>query len=136
MSEDLSKLHGELLVLIDELETMTAEMKPDWQRLTRLRWQLSRLSWLRQKLLEDFIFPHLIKRAAPVELENISRLRDINTDALAASRRHVAFWTIERTLADWAGYRKGSLEMREVMRDRISLEKAVLYPLIDRYGLS
>ena len=85
---------------------------------------------------EGLIFPHLTRRASPEELKDILRLRDIITAALAASRRHVAVWTIERTLTDWPGYRKSSLEMREIMRDRISQEKAVLYPLIDRYGIS
>lgn len=136
MLAELSRLHDELLTLINELEVSTAEIKPDTQRLTTLRWQLSRHSWLRHKLLEGVIYPHLTKLASPAELQRISSLRETNNQALTASRQHVAYWTIERVLADWAGYRTASVLMRDVMRHRIALEQAVLYPLLDGYGMS
>lgn len=133
MLTELEGAHSELLDLIAQLEAMTGHDAPDRDALAGIRWKLSRASGRRLKLLEKDIYPALLALAIEEEARSVANLRDGYPPVFAASRRHVAAWSIEAVMADWPGYCRASAEMREQMRMRIGMEQALLYPLLARY---
>jgi len=129
MLAELREAHEALLSGIQALEDATRAAAPDPSALAAIRWQLSRASRRRRRLVDQAcaeLRPH-----APAEID---RLRDNSAEMLSASSRHVGSWTIEQVLADWDGYRAASTAMRAAMRKRIHEEKAILYPLLGKAG--
>jgi hypothetical protein len=132
MLPDLQRLHEQLSAAIADLADLTAQTWPDRAGITRVRWKLSRASRLRLKLLEETVYPFLLKGAIPEDARHVSDLRRANAAVLAASREHIATWTIERVIADWSGYRAASADMRALMTARIQWERKILYTLLDQ----
>ena len=126
----LKAIHEELLDGIRTLEAVLRQATPDVAALTSARWKLSRASGQRRKFLAESVYPALeqIPAADPRSLEE---LRNAGAAMLAESARHIAAWSTERIIADWAGYQRASATMRAAMRNRIAAEKAVLYPLLE-----
>lgn len=131
MLAELRAAHETLLAGIQELEDATRAPSPDASALAAIRWRLSRASGHRRRLV-DQACAEAMARAAPGAAAEIERLRESNAELRAVSSRHVGGWTIDRVVADWAGYRAASAEMRKAMRVRIAAEKAVLYPLLGK----
>lgn len=126
---ELGNAHDELLAGIAELEAQTREDEPDADALAKVRWRLSRASRIRRQIV-DRACDSLLEEATPAEAARVQGLRDASVDMVATSSAHVGAWTIDRVLADWEGYRVASAAMRRQMRERISTEKTVLYPLL------
>ncbi|MGQ0589079.1 MAG: hypothetical protein ACT4N8_06045 [Sphingosinicella sp.] len=131
---EIERIHDDLLALIAELEALTEYETPDRQALASVRWRLSRASGRRLKLLEEIVYPWLLERSSAAEARTVSNLRESNAGLLAASRMHVAKWSVDKIMVDWADYCQDSAAMRGVMRMRIGLEKALLYPLLVKYA--
>ena len=134
MASEIRQAHDELLALVSALEELTAVEQPDRDSLAHARWRLSRASGRRFKLLDDKVYPLLLARCSAAEAEPVLRLRDAYGGQREATRLHVLRWTIDTIVADWAGYKRASAATRETMRSRIAEEKAVLYPLLDKYA--
>lgn len=132
MLAELQEAHDALLAGIRELEDATQADAPDASALAGIRWRLSRASGQRRRLIEQ-ASAQLLERV-PGAAPDIGRLRENNIGMLSASSRHVGGWPIERIAADWAGYCAASAEIRKAMRARIELERAILYPLLERHG--
>jgi len=132
MLAELKDIHEELLSLVNELAKLTAATSPDRQQLSKLRWRLSSASGRRRRLLEENVYPYLLARLTGAQNDDVARLRDSNSEVLAASRMHVGDWSTDRVMAEWAAYREASARMRETMRRRIAAEQIILYPLLDR----
>lgn len=126
--DDLKAAHAELLRALDDLEAAVAGEVPDRATLLSARWKLSRASRACRKLLSESVYPRFARgdpRSAKVAL-----LRDKDREMSVRSAAHVAKWTPEAVLADFAGYRAASAAMRRDMRARIAEEGAILYPLL------
>ena len=129
MLSDLRESHQLLLAELQALEDATGNDAPDARDLAAIRWRLSRASRRRRSLV-DQACDRLLPGASPATARQILALREGLGEALAASTRHVGCWTIDAVLADWAGYRAASAAMRRSMRQRITAEQALLYPLL------
>jgi hypothetical protein len=126
----LKLFHDRLLAHLDELAAMASADEPDRPTLSQIRWNLSRASRLRKKLIETEILPLLLQEASPADAARLRELQQAITSASASSSRHVSAWTIEQVLNDWAGYRQASAVIRSAMRERIEAERRVLYPAL------
>ncbi len=124
---DVEKAHEHQLALIAELEAITGQPAPDVARLASVRWKLSQASRQRRTVLETFAYPDLAKRVSPADAERVKRLREKETVAMAASAQHIARWTMDKIVSDWAGYGRASAAMRASMRKRIAAEKELLF---------
>jgi hypothetical protein len=126
---ELMRAHEDLLAGISDLEAQTRLETPDADALAKVRWRLSQASRARRRLV-DAACERLLESSTPVQAARIQTLRDNSAETSATSSSHVRTWTIERVVADWQGYRRASASMRRQMRDRISAETTVLYPLL------
>lgn len=136
MLNELKDIHDELLGLLNDLAKLTNEVEPDRQRLTGIRWRLSSASGKRRRHLDEIVYPALIARHPGPQGDPVRMLRDATGVAMAATREHVAAWSVDQILVDWAGYREASARMRDTMRLRIAAEQALLYPLLDRRDMA
>jgi hypothetical protein len=126
----LKTIHEELLVGIKTLETVVQQSAPDVVGLTNARWKLSRASSHRRKFLADTVYPALDRASVP-DRRGLEELRAAGTALLTESAQHIAAWSTDRIMSDWAGYQAASAAMRAAMRNRIAAEKAILYPLLE-----
>lgn len=126
----LKAIHEELLTGIKTLEAVLRQATPDVAGLTNARWKLSRASSHRRKFLAETVYPAL-DRIPEADARRLDELRAAGAGALAESAKHIAAWSTEQIVNDWAGYQRASAAMRATMRSRIAAEKAVLYPLLE-----
>jgi len=126
----LKTIHEELLTGIKTLETVLRAATPDVAGLTNARWKLSRASAHRRKFLTEIVYPAL-DGVPEADARKLEALRTAGAAVLAESARHIAAWSTEQIVNDWAGYQRASAAMRGAMRSRIAAEKAVLYPLLE-----
>jgi hypothetical protein len=131
MLEDLRSAHQQVLHALDQLAAVIGHTTPDSQPLAAARLSLSQASRNRRALLQCSILPAL-HDLPPAERCAVADLRRTIMADLVTSSDHIARWTPTRILADWAGYRRASDEMRAEMRRRIEHEAALLYPLLER----
>lgn len=131
MLAELKRTHDNLSELLTQLESLTAGVFDD-AAVTDTRWKLTRESNRRKKLLETVIFPHLLSKATGAEAQRISDLKVEAARLAAESSAHIGLWTRKRIALDWSGYQRASRQVRNSMRERITSERAVLYPLLDR----
>ena len=126
----LKTVHEELLAGIKTLETVLRQPTPDVAGLTNARWKLSRASTHRRKFLAETVYPAL-DGVPEADARRLEELRSAGAAVLAESARHIAAWSTEQIVKDWAGYQRASAAMRGAMRSRIAAEKAVLYPMLE-----
>lgn len=131
MLGDLKLAHDELLGYISDLEAVVEGDMIQASVIARVRFQLSKASSRRRRLVAEAI-DRLSVGATTEETLRLNSLRENNAAILAASSSHVGEWSIETILANSEGYRAASAAMRKSMRERIAMEKGVLYPLLER----
>ncbi|RYY28435.1 MAG: hypothetical protein EOP62_04390 [Sphingomonadales bacterium] len=131
MLSDLKQAHEELLGYISELEAVIAKNEINASNIARVRLQLSKASSRRRRIVAEAI-QRLSEGATSEETRRLNLLRENDSVILAATSSHVGEWSIEAILADSEGYRAASNAMRKSMRERIAMEKTVLYPPLER----
>lgn len=131
MLGDLKQAHEELLGYISELEAVVAENKIEASNVARVRLQLNRASSRRRRIVAEAIL-RVAENASSEETRRLNVLRENDAAILAATSSHVGEWSIEAILADSDGYRTASNARRKSMRERIAMEKSVLYPPLER----
>jgi hypothetical protein len=126
MSE-LHDLHVQLLLMLDELEALTANPAPDEAALAGLRYRLTRTSSARRRLVDALCID--LKPTFPQgEQAPLHALHESNTAAMTASSEHISKWSLREVVKNWAGYCQASFALRGAMRLQIETEKALLYP--------
>ena len=126
MSE-LHDLHVQLLLMLDELEALTANPGPDEAALAGLRYRLTRTSGARRRLV-DALCVDLKPRLVQDEQAALQALHETNTAAMTASSEHIGTWSLREVVKNWPGYCQASSALRRSMRAQIETEKALLYP--------
>ena len=130
----LRDLHAALLAAITEMETAAAQTVPDEARLGTIRWTLSRASRRRHMLIEDTIYPYLLARVAPADIDRLLALREDARALRAASTAHVGRWNARTIIDEWDTYRSASAAITTAMRARVVAEQRLLYPVLERLG--
>ncbi len=130
MLEELRRAHDLVLRRLDELEALTAVDQPDRAALSSVRYQLTRASGARRKLLAERIYPHLLARFPGQAGAPVRALQESSPAIVATSSQHIHLWTIDETIRSWDAYRAASETMRAAMRARIADERRILYPLL------
>ncbi|THD37265.1 MAG: hypothetical protein E7773_04330 [Sphingomonas sp.] len=124
----LKAMHGEVLTQIAALEAVVACPAPNRDSLSNARWRLMRASRARLKLLNDGVYPALCDTMpGPV-----AAFRADDAASRAASAKHIAYWQIDRIIADWPGYQAVSGQITARMRRRIADEQRAFYPALGR----
>ena len=131
MKAELEQAHSQLLAQLDALEELVRGPVPTAGALSAARYQLTRVSRKRRKLLEERVFPMLLDRLEGAAADRIRTLRDSTSTAVADSAKHIHRWSTDEILDDWSGYRTASASMRRQMRERVMQEQRMLYPLLD-----
>jgi len=131
MKAELERAHANLLARLDALEELVRGSMPSRDLLSATRYQLTRASGQRRKLLEDQIYPMLLERLEGASADAVRALRDSATAMVAESAKHIHRWSVDEILDDWSGYCAASAWMRRQMRERVAQEQRVLYPLLD-----
>ncbi len=129
MLTELKNIHDELLQCIAALERVVALPSPDAEALASARWKLTRASGRRRRLLAERVYPAL-EAVPPTNSPKLQELRSEGTSSLTRSSQHIAKWTVDRIVANWAEYQQASGTMTATMRKRLATEKIVLYPLL------
>ncbi|MGQ0589752.1 MAG: hypothetical protein ACT4N8_09505 [Sphingosinicella sp.] len=133
LRDELQQAHHDLLAALATLEELTAEPRPDPGRYPNARWRLS-LASRRRRTVTTAACTELLGTASPDEASIIRALIAGEAHKLGESASHVRKWCMDAIAADWSGYCAASNALRKSMRDRITAEQAVLYPLLDRYS--
>lgn len=131
MKAELERVHELLLARLDALEELIRGSRPSREQLSAVRYQLTRASSQRRKLLEERVYPLLLEKVDSAARTAVQGLRSSTTGTVAESARHIHRWSTDEILKDWSGYCAASAWMRRQMRERIAQEKRVLYPLLE-----
>lgn len=124
---DLRSLHADLLAALAELEALTAEPRCDIERLSGIRYRLSRISGERRRVVDEQCRD--FARAAPADrAAALHALRRNNMEARILSTAHIGQWTLKEAAANWSGYRQASARMRAAMCAQIRHEQLLLCP--------
>lgn len=129
MLKSLRTLHSDILTQLDVLEAVTAEPQPPMQRLTAVRYNLTRASRGRTVLLEK-LYPQLIARASDARRPALEALRIAGKEILMQSAGHISSWTLREVERRWPEYCAASRTMRAAMRRRVAEEQELVYPLL------
>lgn len=127
----LKTVHEELLTALSGLEALIGAVAPDQERLAEVRQHLRNCSATRTRLLEDEVYPLVLKDASPEETAVIEALRADAARFRPISDTHVAMWTSDRIMRTWPKYSSASSSMRASMRRRVQAEQEALYPMIE-----
>ena len=127
---ELCHAHEALQKAMSRLGALTHGPLPTNNCVVEARWQISRAS-LSRRMLWGRIHTHLSTRASPKTANALKKLQESDMALLRASSQHVGKWTIEAVLSDWEGYAPASRDIRWKMSSAISLEKRLLYPLLE-----
>lgn len=115
--------------MLDALERLTAQPVPDEAALAGLRYQLTRTSGARRKLVDALCLE--LRMGLPTdETPPLDALHQANTAAMTASSEHIGTWSLREIVKNWSGYCQASQAMRKGMRAQIEAEKGALYPYL------
>lgn len=129
MLNELKQIHDELAAALDELDALTSEPELDEARLASARVKLSRVSGRRRRLV-DAATLQLLDTASPADARRLRALRELNATQLEASTKHIGSWGLRHIQADWPGYCRASIGMRQSLRDLAAADRDTLYPLL------
>jgi len=132
MLESLNELHTAILAAAAEAEQLVSANPPDTERLAIARFKIARFSSQRTKLLENTIYPTLLRHLDEAEAAKVQRLRTERLQGLAQTAHHIGAWGHERIRAEWREYQSVFKELLAGLQKRIAAEKAVLVPAIER----
>jgi hypothetical protein len=126
----LKTVHEDLLAALSGLEALLGAVAPDQETLAEVRQHLRNCSAVRTRLLEDEVYPLVLKDASPAETAAIEALRVDAARFRPISDTHVAMWTSDRIMRTWPKYCSASSSMRASMRRRVQAEQEALYPML------
>ncbi len=125
--------HREIASRLDALDHVFAAGQPDQSAYVAARWQLTKASRARWRLLANEVFP-LVQNLSGEWSRAVEDLLDDGEVQQEASVRHLARWPLPAAIADWDAYRNASNEIRAGMRARVAREAAVIYPALELLG--
>ena len=128
---ELRAIHAELEAVMDELDQLTQEPKPNQAAVAGARARLSKTSGKRRALF-DMATNYLAKTATPADAAQIRALRDLNAAQLESSTKHIGAWGLRQLVADWPEYVRTAATMRRSMRDLIAADRRSLLPMLGR----
>lgn len=126
--DELQDAHQNLDRCLAALATALAAPQPDARACLFARWELTKASRRRWLILETRAFPAI--RARGADTPAFAALAAELEDWRDRSAAHLARWPLNRPIADWDGFRAASDALRARMQERITRERAVLYPLL------
>lgn len=130
MLESLKSAHANLSKAVDELQQLTKGPCPNRGAFVDVRWKLSKAS-LDRRLLWGRIHLYLSRRLSPATEQVLRELQEKDIKLLRTSSAHVAKWTPEAIIKDWAAYCRASETMTSRMLDEMRGEKQSLYPILE-----
>lgn len=131
MLSELRHVHIELLEAIAELEALVNAEVRDEAALGIVRYKLTRISG-RRRTLVDAVCDRVGPGLEGVEADQFKLFTAARLGQRALSSKHIAAWGLRDIVRDWSGYRAASTLMRAAMREQITVERLILYPLLER----
>jgi hypothetical protein len=92
--------------------------------------ELSAMLVQHMQFKEAMIYAPLRQKARATKLSTIEQMSDLCTSLYADYRAHRGDWPSERVAAEWACYRRATLELLERLDRAIQLERVHIYPLL------
>lgn len=127
---ELKEAHEGLLCAIETLAQLTRGTVPDKGELAAARWRVSAAS-LSRRLIWGRIHSSLARRVTDLDVDReLRHLQQVDISLMRASAKHVGTWSLAGIIDDWAGYRQASKDMLCKMKEGISEEKRLLYPIL------
>lgn len=123
--------HKALFREMANFNELTLGPVPDHAGLATARWRLSNAS-LQRRTLSARIIQFLGRRADIGVSEAIFSVRSADSQLMKRSAGHVRDWTVQAITADWEGYCRASREIRAHMTNHLSLERELIFPLLER----
>ena len=123
--------HDALLQEMANLEQVTRGPLPELARFAASRWRLSQAS-LRRRSLSARVVQQLAGRVEGPERENLAAFQQADRGMMQRSAEHVRNWTNEAIVQKWASYCEASRLIRQHMDAHVSLERQLLYPMLER----
>ena len=130
---ELQRVHAGLIDAISALDVLFCRDLADRPAFAELRLRLMQASGEKLKLIETAIYPHLEQCVSSFDKALLEQLRNESFSLRATSTRHVAAWSLDRIIGDWAGYSRAAADMLTAMRRRVEREKTLLYPLLQSH---
>jgi hypothetical protein len=129
MQAELEQTHAEMEAALADLAAITGEATFDEPRLASARVRLSRASGKRRRIVDAAIL-NLLETASPDDARKLRGLRERNATQLEASTKHIGGWGMRHIVADWPGYCRASVAMRQSIHDLIAADRETLFPLL------
>lgn len=124
----LCRQHDELRALATQYERELDKAQPDTTALSKCRWTLARLISTHLAYEGAHLYPALSRSGGPA-METGRKMAAEMTELGGRLQNHVREWTVGAIADDWARYRRSSKDLIAVLRARMDIEEAELYPL-------
>ncbi|MDV3256924.1 MAG: hypothetical protein LOX97_03915 [Sphingomonas sp.] len=122
--------HDALFLEMAKFNDVTLGPLPGHASLATGRWRLSKAS-LQRRTLSARTIQFLCRRPDTAGSEAVGAFRAADCQMIKRSAEHVREWTVQAITADWAGYCRASREIRGHMSNHLSLEKELIFPLLE-----
>lgn len=128
----LRAVHRQIEVALGEIEaTTTTGGGPDLARVSAFRLRIAQANLARGQVAQK-ARRHLLSRASKREADALWELERHERMHFQSVSDLVRRWTPERVYANWTGYCEESAAIRDSIRQSVTREKTLLYPLLER----
>lgn len=135
---NIAKLRDEHRVLESGLRRMldiVANPSPDPASIAAIRWRLAQTLFEHCAQEDRAIYERLAQSGDAAAIAACSDYRREHGAMGEAFGRYIADWPIERIRSDWGGFGAATRTIVRRVTDRIAVEEAQLYPLLERIML-
>jgi hypothetical protein len=126
---DLRAAHRQIEATLDEIDSIGGHGAPNAAQFINARLRVGQ-AILASRQIAMNVCSHLISLATKNDAEQIRELQRRDGEQSKLVSNHVRRWTPNAIRDDWQGYCDASRKMREGVREIVSAEKKLLYPLL------
>jgi hypothetical protein len=127
----LQAAHRQIEATLDEIDSIGGHGVPNAAQFINARLRAGQ-AILAGRQIAMKVCSHLISLATKNDAEQIRELQRRDGERSGLVSNHVRRWTPDAMRDDWQGYCDASRKMRDGVREIVSAEKKLLYPLLQR----
>ena len=130
MFHHLIGIHDELSERLAALQALGRDTIPKRLAVTGERWRISQLMGAHTKLVDDEVYPRLVRTLSNGDRLLIERFRKDGLTTRYRLKQHLDEWGSERVFAEWHAYVAVLPAVVQLASQRIRDERYILYPLL------
>lgn len=127
----LQAAHRQIESALNGIEAVGATEIPDLAKFSAARLKIGQLNLVRRQIARK-VFSHLISVTSAEQGESLRAMQRRDLELSQLLSEHIGHWTPTAIQIDWQGYCDAAKKMRNQLREMVSLERSILYPLLQQ----